>query len=183
MNYIKLCFSGVLQYYCSADTSTIKSTYNSSLVPTKASVIGLIASAFGYERGSSKSADLFNSVDVKYETLNAPTVMWDFQTIKPLKSQQNYMNKQTAKTRGKFITYENKPVDRNIVKHIEYLQDGEFNVYVGGSDEVLKAIYEAIKNPQYALFFGKRSCVPNKPIVTKFELIDEGNLVNVSNCI
>ena len=180
MNYIKLCFSGVLQYYCSTDATTIKSTYNSSRVPTKTSVIGLIASAFGYERGSSKSADLFNSLDVKYEILNAPTVMWDFQTVKPLKSQQNYMNKQSST--GKFITYNNKPADRNIIKNIEYLQDGEFNVYVGGSDELLKSIYEAIKNPQYALFFGKRSCVPNKPIVTSFELIDEGELTNVLDC-
>ena len=35
---------------------------------------------------------------------------------------------------------------------------------------------------QYALFFGKRSCVPNKPIVTSFELIDEGELTNVFDC-
>ena len=53
-------------------------------------------------------------------------------------------------------------------------------MFVGADEETLKKIYDAIQNPSYALYFGKRSCVPNKPIVTEFKLVEELN--NVHDC-
>lgn len=183
MNYIKVHFSGVTQYYSSSTTVGIKGSYTTDLIPTKAAVIGLLSAAFGYERGSSAITELAKAVDIKYITEKAPIILSDFQTVRALKSQQNYMNRRYSSTFKHVNGSKAKKTD-NLIKRVEYLQDGEFNVYIGAnSNQLLQNIYEALKNPVYSLYFGKRSCVPNKPLVTTFELIDGKDLVNVSDCI
>ena len=177
MKYLPLTFSAVLQHYTSTNFSSVKGSYYCSDRPTKSAVIGLIASAIGLERGSAEIDRLYNSLSVKCRTVKSGSFITDFQTIRPLKS-QNYMSKYIRNT---FISvkgdYLNKPAE---VKKIQYLQDAEFEVFVGADEETLKKIYDAIQNPCYALYFGKRSCVPNKPIVTEFKLVEELN--NVHDC-
>lgn len=182
MNYIKICLSGVLQYFCNTSSTSLKKTYTTSMTPTKTSIVGLISSALGYDRDSDDVKVLSDRITVKYETIQEPTILSDFQTVRPLKSQQYCMSKEYRK-HSSFVNYAGKSKNEAIIKSIQYLQDGEFEVYVGGSDELLKDIYDALRNPTYALFIGKRSCIPNKPFVTEFNLISEGDLENVPNCI
>ena len=183
MNYIKVHFSGVTQYYSSSTAVGVKGSYATDLVPTKTAVIGLLSAALGYERGSSAITELTNAVDVKYLTEKEPIILSDYQTVRALKSQQYYMNKHYSSTFKRADGGKTKSTD-TLIKKVEYLQDGEFSVYIGAnSDQLLQNIYEALKNPVYSLYFGKRCCVPNKPLVTTFELIDGKDLVNVSDCI
>lgn len=181
MKYIKLTLSGVLQYYADNNAIALRTTYNSSIVPTKSAVIGLIASALGLPRKSEQSTDLYNTLTAKYKVISGGQLFEDFQTIKPLKSQSYYMNK--FYNRNRFNTVDGGTRDGQLIKHVQYLQDCEFEVYVGCEDsDLLRKIFEAIKNPEYALYFGKRSCVPNKPIVTELEMFDEEELNDVYDC-
>lgn len=181
MNYIKLTLSGVLQYYSDNNSIALRTTYNSSIVPTKSAIIGLIASALGLPRKSEKLTDLYNTLTTKYKVIHNGQIFDDFQTIKPLKSQKNYMNK--FYTRNQFNTVGGGIRDGQLVKNIQYLQDSEFEVYVGSKNtDLLHNIFDAIRNPEYALYFGKRSCIPNKPIVTEFKLFSEEELENVYDC-
>lgn len=182
MQYLPLQFSGILQYYASNDATTLSRTYSTNYVPTRAAVVGLIASALGYGREElDKIKELYKILDIKYKTVRPGEVISDFQTVRPLKSQNNYMNVQ--KPRNVFIQVDGKPKDDDaILKKVEYLQDAEFVVYLGSEEKELRTIFEALKNPQYALYFGKRSCVPNKPIATTFDLISEDELENVFDC-
>lgn len=183
MKYLKLRLSGVLQYYSSKQSTTLRQTYTTDFYPTKQAVIGLICSALGVERTDTETQrNLYNSLSMKYKSLNDnTTVLTDFQTVKPLKSQSAYMNKMY--TRNKFNRVSGGyAADQNIIKNVQYLQDADFEVYVGGDEETLKTIYSAIQNPKYALYLGKRSCVPNKPIVTSFKLFTEEDLENVYDC-
>lgn len=178
--YLKLVFSGVLQYYADTKSIALRQTYNTSVAPTKSAVIGLISSAFGYERGSDKITKLMNSLIIKYTLTKPSTIFEDFQTIKPLKSQKNYMNKFYIK--NQFTTVGGYRRNGQLIKNVQYLQDSEFIVYISGNEELLKNIYNALRNPKYALYFGKRCCIPNKPIVTDFELFNEEDLENVYDC-
>ena len=177
MNYLKLTLSSVLQYFSDTDSIALRTTYNTSLYPTKRAIVGMIASALGYERKDPRSAELYKKLDLKYSIVNEPVILNDFQTIKPLRCQQNYMNK--FNKRNKFQTVDGAYQNKQLIKKIQYLQEAEYEVYVGGSDELLEEIYNAIKNPEYSLFIGKRSCIPNKPIVTEFNLIKKEELKNV----
>lgn len=180
MNYLKLTLSSVLQYFSDTDSIALRTTYNTSLYPTKRAIVGMIASALGYERKDPRSAELYKKLDLKYSIVNEPVILNDFQTIKPLRCQQNYMNK--FNKRNKFQTVDGAYQNKQLIKKIQYLQEAEYEVYVGGSDELLEEIYNAIKNPEYSLFIGKRSCIPNKPIVTEFNLIKKEELKNVHDC-
>lgn len=181
MNYLPLYLSGVLQYFSDENSIALKSQYNTSNHPTKKAIIGMIASALGYDRNDARSEVLFNSLNLKYSIKRNPILLNDFQTVKPLKSQNNYMNKYYKK--NQFPTMENKFKKDSLIKRVQYLQDAEFVVYISGEDSLLENIYKAIQNPKYALFIGKRSCIPNKPIVQEFELIKEEELENVYDCI
>ena len=180
MNYLKLTLSGVLQYFSDSDSIALRTTYNTSLYPTKRAIVGMLASALGYERNDVRSKELFNNIDVKYSIIEEPIILNDFQTIRPLKSQKNYMNK--FNKRNTFQTVEGKYRDGSLYKKVQFLQDAEYEIFIGGSDELLKELYDAIQNPVYSLFIGKRSCVPNKPIVTEFKLIKKEELKNVHDC-
>lgn len=181
MNYIKLTLSGVLQYYADSNSIALRTTYNSSIAPTKSAIIGLIASAIGLPRKSEESTDLYNALTTKYKVIHNGQLFEDFQTIKPLKSQNCYMNK--FYNRNQFSTVGGSTRDGQLIKHVQYLQDSEFEVYVGCEDDnLLHKIFDAIRNPEYSLYFGKRSCVPNKPIVTEFKLFNKEELDNVYDC-
>ena len=181
MNYLPLCLSGVLQYFSDTNMTALRITYNTSLYPTKQAIIGLIASALGYNRGDIRSTELFNMLDVKYAVVKDPIILEDFQTIKGLKSQRNYMNK--FYTRNKFTTVCGSiQENRQLTKNVQYLQNAEFMVYIGCDDAKLKEIYNALRNPVYSLYIGKRSCIPNKPIVTDFTLIKKEDLSDAYDC-
>ena len=62
MNYLKLTLSSVLQYFSDTDSIALRTNYNTSLYPTKRAIVGMIASAFGYERKDSRSKELFDSI-------------------------------------------------------------------------------------------------------------------------
>lgn len=182
MKYLKIHLSGVLQYFSSKQSTTLRDTYTTDYYPTKRAVFGLIGSAMGFERGNAEQqAYLRDNLIVKYKSLNDDfSVLEEIQTVRPLRSQQNYMNKHYKRNRFRTVVGDMK--DDGILKKVQYLQDAEFEVYVGGDEKILKQIYEALRNPVYALYIGKRSCVPNKPLVTEYKLIKEEDLENVFDC-
>ena len=184
MKYLKLTVSGIMQYY--ADNSNVlKQEYRTSSVPIKSTIIGMVGAALGIPRGSIRLKELYEALDVKYKIIKQGVVDTDFRTINRLNFQNYYMNKQN--TRNYFAKMDGtreKDTTKGYIKRVQYIQDAEFIAFLGGSDDLLKEIFEAFKNPVFALYFGKKCCVPNKPIVDDdFVLLDEGDLENVYDCI
>lgn len=172
MNYIKLNFYGVLQHYSPTKyvvTAPSSTYYRTERVPTKRAVIGIISASLGLSRNSDKISDLYESVACLYSVKKSGTVITDYQTVRPIGN-------------NAFTTVSGKKTTDAIIKTVEYLQDYKFDVYVGSDDETLKRIYDALCNPAYHQYFGKRSCVPSEPIVTEFKLIPEGDLKDVYDC-
>jgi len=172
MNYLKLNFCGVLQHYSPTKyvvTAPSSTYYRTERMPTKKAVIGLISASMGLSRNSGDIKNLFNSVHCLYSIRKIGTVVTDFQTVRPIGN-------------NKFITIDGKKTTDAIIKTVEYLQDYKFDVYVGADDDTLRMIYDALCNPVYHQYFGKRSCVPAEPIVEEFKLISEEELTNVHDC-
>lgn len=172
MNYIKLNFCGTLQHYSPSKyvvTAPSSTYYRTERMPTKRSVIGLISASMGLSRDSDIISDLYESVVCLYSVKKTGTVITDYQTVRPIGDDT-------------FITVSGKRSTDAIIKTVEYLQDYKFDVYVGSDDETLKKVYDALCNPVYHQYFGKRSCVPAEPIVEEFKLIPEEELKNVHDC-
>lgn len=107
--------------------------------PSKSGVIGMIAAAMGRRR-TDPIEDLLN---VRFGArLDQPgSVLRDFQTAQTL--------------------------DRTVSMPLSsryYLTDAAFLVGVEGEEELVAAIIEAIISPQFPLYLGRRSCVPDGPL-------------------
>ena len=172
MNYLKLNFYGVLQHYSPTKyvvTAPSSTYYRTEKMPTKKAVIGLISASMGLSRDSDNISDLYESVACLYSVKKTGTVITDYQTVRPIGD-------------NTFITVSGKRSTDAIIKTVEYLQDYKFDVYVGTDDDTLKKVYDALCNPVYHQYFGKRSCVPSEPIVEEFKLISEEELKDVHDC-
>ena len=172
MNYIKLNFYGVLQHYSPIKyvvTAPSSTYYRTERIPTKKSVVGIISASLGIDRNSDDIKNLFNSIDCLYSIRKIGTVVTDYQTVRPIGT-------------NTFTTVSGKKTADAIIKTVEYLQDYKFDVYVGADDDTLRLIYDAVCNPVYHQYFGKRSCVPAEPIAAEFKLIPEGDLKDVYDC-
>ena len=172
MNYIRLNFYGIMQHYPPSKyvvTAPSSTYYRTERCPTKSSIVGLIGASSGYDRDDIRLIELKNKIDCKYSIIRDGTVIVDFQTVRPIGDEK------FRKVDGGLST-------GTIIKKVEYLQNYSFNVYVGADDETLKQIYDALRNPVYHQYFGKRSCVPSEPIVTDFNVVDLGVLENVYDC-
>lgn len=107
--------------------------------PTKSGVVGLLAAALGRKRED--SLDDLNCLHFGVRVDKEGELLHDYHTVQ--------MNS------GK--TY---------VTHRYYLADATFVVGIESDDEVqLERLKNAVQNPAFALYLGRRSCVPTTPIV------------------
>lgn len=114
--------------------------------PTKSGVVGLLGSALGVERTDRKRiadlADLRMAVRVEREGI----VERDYQVTTDVP---------TTKGTG----------HRNVVSHRYYLADALFLVLLEGERVFLERVADAVRHPQWPLFFGRKAHVPASPLI------------------
>lgn len=167
MSYLKLCLSGKMQYYCPETLLVMSSSggfFRTERHPTRKAITGLLGAAFGYERGDKHLDDFRESLDMKYRTVKSGNVIVDFNTVAPLYDDVYFKNVEGGFMKGN---------TGRVIKKIEYLTNYEFEVYIGGDKEKLKEIYDHIVRPYWPLYIGKKVCLPAKPIVEEFEILDQ----------
>ena len=185
MKYLKLVFSAPKQYYAKQGYTPIEGWYLTEKHPTKNAVTGFLGAALGIERGDPALGELKNMITVKY-TVCSPdlktvdrdhhvTTYFDYHTVRP-KAGQRFMT-----VGGTLMASD--PNKNCIVKHIEYIADIAFFVYIGAEDEnFLRKLHAAIRDPHYPLYFGRKQCMPSRvrSIVPKeFSLLSEEEIGNV----
>ena len=174
MNYLVLTFKGIQHHYPSTRilNNTVSGGYfKTERMPTRNAVIGMIGAVMGYKRNTEYPEDFRDDLDFKYRTTKEGSVFVDFQTV-------------TGKDR-RFRLTGGGSASKGIIKRIEYLQDYEFEVYVGGTDEQLKQVFDAFHNPVFDPYFGKCKCRPYAPIAGEWKTVSDTELEgmeNVYNC-
>lgn len=119
-----------------------QATFNqrtSSPYPTKSAILGMIAAALGIRREETQKLRSLNQLSFAVRVEQAGQIFTEFQTVEYRKS--------ATKTARK-LTYR------------DYLQDAVFMVAIGGSDEEIDKIVNALKYPKFALYLGRRSNPP-----------------------
>lgn len=112
--------------------------------PTKSGVVGMLAAALG--RSRSEPVNDLNSLKFGVRVDREGKFLVDFHIARAVES--IYVKKNDS-----YITY----------RH--YLQDAVFLVGLyGRDDDFLREIEEALKNPYYPLYLGRRSCPPTLPL-------------------
>lgn len=169
MKYIKLHLEAFLQSYGTENAGWYEYR-DTSLIPTKSALVGLIACAKGLRKEDEGYTKL-NDFEFKCDTSNSinQTTLIDFQVIRPNKFKNKelyFLNPLGGKKEEQFT----------IEKH--YLCNASFDIYVGSeSPQELTKIYNSLRYPKWAYYLGRACCTPSQPIITReLEILDRTDL-------
>lgn len=137
MSVLTLRLAGPLQSWGATSRFTRRGT---EPIPTKSGILGLLAAAEGRRR-SDPIEDLLNlQLGVRTEQQGQP--LRDFHTAHHQ------------------VTGSSMPLTNRY-----YWSDAVFTAHIGGPREVLEGLADALRDPAYPLYFGRRACVPEGRIV------------------
>lgn len=117
--------------------------------PSKSGIVGLIACAMGLHRFDPKISKMEQQTRMAVRIEKPGQIIRDFQTI------QGGVQQADGKIRS---------TDNTIVSPKMYLVDASFLVVITGEKSILKEMAQALKNPKWIIYLGRKSCVPTRPI-------------------
>ena len=123
---------------------------DSSTMPTKSGIVGLLGCAMGEGRGSQVLVELAQSITVAVRADRPGARFVDFQTVqgKPLKTADG-----------------GKRSNNTFLSPHAYLQDASFTVFIDTTPEWQLRIVYALENPRWCMYLGRKNCVPSRPIL------------------
>jgi CRISPR system Cascade subunit CasD len=136
---------------------------NTGLMPTKSAVAGMCCAALGFARGGSEEgAFLAQFAGLRMTAIAIPRAIenkWNGATARELavRRLQDYHTVQnTRKADGGLkdchITYR------------QYLTDASFGVVLEGDAALLQQIADAVTDPKWGLWLGRKTCIPSAPV-------------------
>lgn len=129
---------------------------NTGLMPTKSAIAGICCAALGLPRGSEKEQAFlaaFGKVRMQAIAMQRKSVKKEL----PVRRLQDYHTVQNTKTA------EGKNKDCHIT-YRQYLNDASFGILLTGESSLLKQIADALVNPVWGIWLGRKTCVPSSPI-------------------
>lgn len=158
MKILSFQLRGVLQSWGESSRWDNRDT---SAIPTKSAVIGLLGACLGYPRGDERLSSLSSVLRLAVRVDASGTVMTDYQTVQAPNG--FIMNAQGNKRPGD-----------TIVTPRQYLQDAAFTVFLQGDEAVLHQCEAALLQPVWVPYLGRKCCVPSVPILP--EMLDVQSL-------
>ena len=152
---LALRLQGPLQSWGSESRYSRRTT---SPLPSKSAIAGMLCAAMGFARGSAEERDLLERLaSVPMLAVAAPrrrdrtgrrrlpgrTI--DFHTIQGTR-------KATGKIKDCHIT------------HRHYLHDSGFHVFLTGDAALLRRAGDALRDPVWGLWLGRKCCIPSAPV-------------------
>ncbi|WP_230741625.1 type I-E CRISPR-associated protein Cas5/CasD [Methanooceanicella nereidis] len=135
--------------------------------PSKSGIVGLIGCAMGYSRNDPRLVEeLDKNLRIGIRIENPGEISKDFHTI----------NGVLPTAEGKFKGSDGEPT--TIISIREYIEDASFLVAIEGPGQLLYKIRDAMEDPRWPIYLGRKSCPPTRPI---FETItqDYGSIDDV----
>jgi hypothetical protein len=165
MNFLKLHLESTQQYFSAPYDTAQKDTFPTESVPTANVIVGMIGRAMGLPRGHAEMDRMKEQMIIKYRNVrNAPPlVKAEFRVTRPLT--RKYADIQNPNDTPVFRKMDGSTENRSQMKNIEFVQDAAYDVYVGGSDDELLKIHNALAHPYWPVYIGRAQCVPTRVIV------------------
>lgn len=121
-------------------------------MPTKSGVVGLLACAQGIPRSDCRLVEMESALTMGVRADRPGYYLEDYQTI------TGGISTADGKGRG------NKGDEGTIISRRQYLQDASFLVVLDGEEEDLRRCAHYLQHPAWAVYLGRRSCVPTRPV-------------------
>lgn len=129
---------------------------NTGLMPTKSAIAGMCCAALGFLRGSDAEKIFLESFEkVKMTAIAIPKKgqKKDLQ----VRRFQDYHTVQNTKTA------DGKNKDCHITNR-QYLVDAAFGVVLEGIASLMSKIADALDNPVWGIWLGRKTCIPSSPV-------------------
>ncbi|MYV46295.1 type I-E CRISPR-associated protein Cas5/CasD [Streptomyces sp. SID2888] len=126
--------------------------------PTKSGVLGLLAAAEGRDREASLTDLVGLQLGVRVD--QPGTLLRDYHTY----SDYRGLPLLSAKANAKGQQTRTAPPKYTGVTQRFYLQDAVFVAALRGPKALMQSLEEAVRNPVFPLFLGRRSCPPTGPL-------------------
>jgi CRISPR system Cascade subunit CasD len=125
---------------------------DTNAMPTKSGMIGLIACAMGLKRKDKRIQTLFHELEMGVRADRNGLLLEDFHTVT---GERDFLYRPDGKKRVGSPT---------LLTPRQYLQDACFTVALSGSSKRSEEIKEALQNPVWQTFLGRKGCVPSRPV-------------------
>ena len=139
---IVMKFEGPLQSYGTSSHFEIRHT---DPYPSKSAILGMIAAAMGIRREETGQLADLDALRIAVRVDQIGHMYGDYHIAAKRKGKENF----------------ERDAKKNYVTRRYYLEDAIFLVAVEGEDGLVDQSYEALKNPYFQLFYGRRSCPVN----------------------
>ena len=122
--------------------------------PTKSGVIGMLCAALGVARADAAAEWLPRLGGLRMGVrIDAPAVRWwDYHTV-------------GAGMRMRIAEGEGKTKPGAMLTRREYLCDASFLVALQSDPKLIAELAQAMENPKWTLYLGRKSCPPSRPVV------------------
>jgi CRISPR system Cascade subunit CasD len=144
---------------------------NTGLMPTKSAIAGMCCAAIGLPRGSEKEQMFLK----RFQAVRMMAISIPRQRNKKelqVRRLQDYHTVQNTKTAKGDIK------DCHIT-HRQYLTDAAFGVILEGDADILGEIVNALADPQWGIWLGRKTCIPTAPVLVDLK----GNLDKLLNLV
>ena len=165
MPYLALMLDAPLQSWGFASRFQRRTT---GLYPTKSGVVGLLCAALGAAKGSPTEREwLPKLAALQLTVVTIPRIrsatelslrrLEDYHTVgagyEPDIDWQSMPRSADGKT-----------LKNPVVTHRQYLLDARFGVLLTGETEVLNRVADALRDPVWGVWFGRKCCLPAAPL-------------------
>ena len=130
--------------------------------PSKSGIIGLLCAALGRSRSDTDTLSDLTRLAMGVRVDLEGQILRDYHT-----AGQGGLQKGFIKADGKGLN------KGTIVSHRYYIADAMFLVGLAGDKQLLQILHNALANPQWMLFLGRKACPPARPVYLPDGLQDQ----------
>ena len=127
-------------------------------MPTKSGIAGICCAALGLSRGSEKEKEFLG----QFAAVQMTSIATPRKPIKkelPIRRLQDYHTVQYTKRAIGSINND------CVLTHRQYLTDASFGVLLEGLKSLLKEIADALIDPVWGIWLGRKTCIPSAPVL------------------
>lgn len=142
---------------------------NTGLMPTKSAIAGMCCAAIGLPRGSDKEQEFLTKFGMVRMTVIAIPKQGTKKEL-PVRRLQDYHTVQNTKRASGALNAD------CVLTHRQYLTDAVFGVLLEGTAVVLGEISNALADPKWGIWLGRKTCIPSAPVFIGLKETRDGAL-------
>lgn len=128
-------------------------------MPTRSAILGLCCAALGLDKGSAAERQFL----AESAALSVTFLVLPRESGAPLLRLTDFHTTEGA------LTADGKKSDYPVISHRTYLTDAKFGAVLSGPRGLLKRMADALQDPVWGVWLGRKACIPAAPVFRALE--------------